>query len=321
MVEVLVTGSSGFIGNFLCDFLHKKGIAVLGIDIHQPSCTPLYLFEKCDLLDRNRFASLITQYSPKIVIHLAARTDLNGSHIDEYSVNTQGVQNLIEGIRQSSSVRRCIFTSSQLVCRVGYIPQDVLDYCPNTIYGESKVLTEKIVRDSNGGDVNWCIVRPTTVWGPGLSPHYQKFLRMIQKGRYFHVGNKHLFKSYSYIGNIVYQYAMLADAPSEHIHQQIFYLADYEPLSLREWANIIQRKLNARSIPTYPEILIRLAARVGDLLNTLGIKSFPFNSFRLNNVLTEYVFDLKNTEKICGSLPYSVDAGVDEMISWLRKND
>jgi GlcNAc-P-P-Und epimerase len=319
MAQVLITGSLGFIGRYLADYLISQGISVVGIDKMPCSGKLSYMFEQCNILDLEHLTTVILKYEPDIILHLAARTDLDEKFdIDGYAANIQGVENLISSISKSSSVKRCVFTSSQLVCKVGYIPSSDEDYQPNTLYGESKVLTEKIVREFNGDSVDWCIVRPTTVWGPGMSPHYQKFFRMIEKGRYFHVGDRPLLKSYSYIGNISHQYFMLTKALSQQIHQKTFYLADYEPLSLKNWANAIQRELEVETISTYPEFWVRLAARFGDGLNKLGWESFPFNSFRLNNVLTEYVFDLKKTERICGPLPYSVDAGVRETVSWLK---
>lgn len=320
MHRILITGSSGFIGSHLSTYLTNQGFSILGIDKDQPSSGYNYPFNQCDILDRVNLEKIILDYEPTIIIHLAARTDLHEKHsLEGYATNIQGVRNIVEIISQCPSIKRCIFTSSQLVCKVGYVPRCDEDYQPNNLYGESKVLTEKIIRQSDSGKTEWCIVRPTTVWGPGMSSHYQRFFRMIEKGRYFHVGNQPLFKSYSYIGNIVHQYFMLMQAPSEQIHRQTFYLADYKALSLRDWANAIQEQLKAKAIPTYPQSLVKIAARFGDILNLLGWKNFPFNSFRLNNVLTEYVFDLTKTEKVCGLLPYSLDEGVVKTVTWLRE--
>ena len=48
-----------------------------------------------------------------------------------------------------------------------------------------------------------------------MSPHYQRFLRMIQRGHYFHVGNNPLWKSYGYIDNTTFQYLRLLEAPAD----------------------------------------------------------------------------------------------------------
>lgn len=141
---------------------------------------------------------------------------------------------------------------------------------------------------------------------------------MIQTGRYFHIGNQKLYKSLSYVGNIVFQYQQLLEPSSGDIHGKVFYLADYEPLSLRQWADEFQKELEAPPIKTIPETVARLAARIGDFLNNIGYPKFPFNTFRLRNVLAEYIFDLKPTQKVCGPLPYGMKEGVKETAAWLK---
>lgn len=318
-LRVLVTGSSGFIGTHLVRPLISQGYALYGLDIQLPAfSTNDFQFVQCDILNASSLEQVLLDCQPRAVIHLAARTDLDGRNVSDYAANVEGVQNLMIAVANTPSVQRCIYTSSQLVCRVGYVPKDEGEYCPNTLYGESKVLTEKIVRQYDGGGVEWCLVRPTTVWGAGMKPHYQRFFRMVCQGRYFHIGRRPLYKSYSYIGNIVYQYQKLLEAPVEQIQRRMFYLADYEPIALNAWVNAFQRELGARPIPIVSEPLARIAAILGDILNTVGVKAFPFNSFRLNNILTEYQFDLAPTEKVCGSLPYSMEQGVRETAVWIR---
>jgi len=319
-MNVLVTGSSGFIGRRVVPLLIQRGHTVLGLDVrHNTIDLERFSFQECNILDERRLERIVLEFMPEYVVHLAARIDLDEKgDISGYAANIQGVENLMTIIRKTSSIKRCIFTSSQLVSRIGCVPVSDEDYHPNTLYGESKVLGEKIVRNRDGGGVAWCIVRPTTVWGPGMSPHYVKFFGMIKKGTYFHVGRRPLYKSFSFIGNIAHQYMKVMEAPAEIIHRKTFYLADYQPISLRNWTNAIQDRLGAKPIRTCPETMARMAARIGDIINVLGFREFPFNSFRLNNVLTEYQFNLSETEKVCGALPYTVDKGIEETIDWLR---
>ena len=142
---------------------------------------------------------------------------------------------------------------------------------------------------------------------------------MISDGRYFHVGRRPLRKSYGYVGNVVHQYIKLLQAPAERINTKTLYLADYTPISLREWTSLIGRELGGGPIRTIPEGLARVAAYCGDIINFLGYIDFPFNSFRLKNVLTEYQVDLSNTENICGDLPYTLQQGVRETVEWYKQ--
>lgn len=320
-MKVVVTGSSGFLGTYLVNDLITEGYEVLGIDI-KPQLIVLegFTHSTVDLRATDQLKETIHAFEPDAIVHLAARTDLDEkTTLQGYDANIQGVENLIDVIRSSPTIERCIFTSSQLVCRIGYVPSHYEDYCPSTLYGQSKVLSEQIVRQSDGGGVTWCIVRPTTVWGPGMNKHYQSFFRMLQKGLYFHIGSKPLFKSYSYVGNISYQYRKLLEIPVDKMHQNTFYLADYEPISLRAWVDAFQAELQAKPVRTLPENVAKVIAKLGDSLNYVGFSAFPFNSFRLNNILTEYQFDTTAMEKIAGSLPYSMEQGVKDTSNWLRE--
>jgi nucleoside-diphosphate-sugar epimerase len=313
-MRVLVTGSSGFIGAHVVAELRERGHEVLGVDRRAPDAV--------DILDRPRLMAAFESFRPDAVIHLAARTDLEEKlDIRGYAANIEGVENVCAAVRATGTVRRAVFTSTQLVCRVGYKPAHDQDYAPNTMYGESKVMTEKIVRREDGGGAVWCLTRPTTVWGPGMSAHYQRFLRMIRNGRYFHVGAKPLQKSFGYVRNVAWQYCRMLEVPEQEIHRRTFYVGDYRPMSLQHWANTLAAKLRGPRIRTLPLWIARTAARIGDAVNAAGFRRFPFNSFRLRNVLTEYTFDLRATETVCGAVPHSLDEAAEETARWFMALD
>ncbi len=317
--KIFITGSSGFIGNYLMIHLLKKGHKILGVDKKNPTNNAMEpFFRSCDILDSKMLNKIVSDFSPEVVIHLAARTDLNEKKdLKGYAANIEGVENLIRAIRNTDSVKRVLFTSSQLVCKVGYIPKTDNDYRPNNLYGQSKVLTERIVRENNGGGVEWCLLRPTTIWGEGMSTHYQRFFKMIQRGQYFHIGKSPLSKSFGYIGNTIHQYEKIIDAPAGQIHEKVFYIADYAPLVLQDWVNEVSKAFGTKKVKMLPKIIAHVAAKVGDIINFLGFTHFPFNSFRLNNILTVYIFNLSETQKVCGELPFTMDEGVVRTVRWL----
>ena len=65
--------------------------------------------------------------------------------------------------------------------------------------------------------------------------------------------------------------------------------------------------------------MAKLAARIGDGCKAVGWHSVPLSSFRLNNIRTEYVFNMRPIMKISGPLPYSLKTGVDETVEWMRE--
>jgi nucleoside-diphosphate-sugar epimerase len=321
MTRVLVTGTSGFIGGHVAALLAVHDYEVLGIDKREPrAAIPGVTVRTCDLLDARALRTILLEFRPEHVIHLAARTDLNEKKdLRGYAANILGVRNLARAVRCTPNVRRVLCTSTQLVCRVGYRPAHDQDFDPQTLYGASKVLTERIWRRNEGGGTEWCIVRPTTIWGPWMNPHYLTFFRMVQKGYYFHIGRGRTLKSYGYVGNAAHQLMRLLEAPAESIHGRVFYAADYQPIALEDWAEAFQRELRAPRIRRVPPAVAVAAARMGDVVNRMGMTGFPFNSFRLRNVRTPYLFDLEPTRAVCGPLPYTLQDGVAETGEWLRR--
>ena len=320
-MKVLITGSSGLIGRWIGQRLDAEGIKWAGVDrlakVEGPGSSAHY---QLDLCDREALARAFQSFQPTHVIHLAARCDLDGKTVEDYEVNRGGVEGLCEVIKATPSVARAVYTSSQLVCNVGYVPKSDTDYCPHTVYGESKVATEEAVRRLDGGSVEWCLARPTTVWGPHMGAHYQSLLKHIKKGTYFHSGSGALYKSYSYAENIAHQYYQLLLADKTQVHEQVFYMADYEPLSLRDYANRLADEMSVKRSPTVPLPVAKIIALCGDLLNACGVR-FPYNSFRLKNIRTEYIFDMSKTQAICGDLPKTFEEGVTETAKWYLEKD
>jgi GlcNAc-P-P-Und epimerase len=293
----------------------------LGVDIRSPkSGAPLgWSFAQCDILDTAKLRSIVREFAPEVVVHLAARTDIDGQSVAAYSANVEGTRNLVAAVTAAGTVERVLFASSQLVCRVGYVPRNDTDYCPINPYGESKVLSENIIREDMPQTITWCLLRPTTIWGEGMSGHYERFLRHLQAGRYFHFGQGPLLKSYGYVGNTVYQIMKFMSIDSGQIHRKTFYLSDYEPLSLTAWIDRLAQALGAAPPRSVPVVMARILGLGGDFVNWLGFTTFPLNSYRVRNILTEYIFDMAGTEKICGALPFTTDQGVIRTVRWFKE--
>ena len=268
-----------------------------------------------DIVDLNSIRSALTQFLPDVVFNFASQTDLGGQLGGNYDANVIGVKNLLQAVSETSSVKRVIWASSQLVNRPGFQPANDTSYDPVGEYGRSKMQGEMLVRAADGGGKEWIIIRPTTVWGPGMSPHYLKLLSLIQRGLYFHVGHKPLRKSYSYIENLVEQLTLLATVDASLIQRKTMYVADSEPIELHSWCNGFAAKFG-KSIPTMPLAFAKILATVGDMAAGFGIKRIPFSSERLNNICTEYVFDTAPIESICGRTRISNEEGVHRTADW-----
>src|SRR5688572_6202296 len=159
MKKFLVTGGSGFIGTNFVDALLKDGLTVLNLDASRPLKDDHNAhWKQVDILDYTSIESEILKFDPDIIVHFAAVTDLNGTTAEYYSANTRGTQNIINIAKKLTNLKKVVFTSSMYVCRPGYIPKSYDDFNPHTLYGESKVAGEKLVKAIRDPKFEWIII-------------------------------------------------------------------------------------------------------------------------------------------------------------------
>ncbi len=315
--KVLLTGASGFIGTNLLEDLLKKGYEVCNIDINKPKIEERKsVWKKVDIRDYRAFEKAVLEFNPDYLIHLAARTDLDGKTIEDYSANVAGVENLMKIVHKLPKLKKVIITSSKFVTRNGYRIKNQHDYCPHTKYGESKVETEiRVWGDEPQCD--WCIIRPTSIWGPWFGVPYRNFFDMVMRRLYFHIGHIKCHKTYGYIGNAVYQIEQLLfnDTPDEN--NKVFYIGDEPAYEINEWADEIAHELGF-NILTMPVWFVKCLAKSGDFLGLFGIH-FPMQSFRFGNMTNDGVNDMTNTYKIAPEMPYTRLQGTRATIEWIKK--
>lgn len=322
MKRVFITGASGFIGTNLVEYLLNLGFSIANYDINPPrNISQINSWINGDVLDLNFLAGQVKAFRPNYFIHLAARTDLDGADLTQYQTNTIGVLNAIKSLQECTDLRRVCFASSRLVCKIGYSPLGEGDYCPDTFYGESKMLGEKLVRENSKLiPAPWFIFRPTSIWGPWFDTPYKEFFLSIYNSHYVHPQGSKISKSFGYVGNVVYILDKLMHCDHSTVNGKTVYIADYPPMDLKDWASMIAVAANRPHPREVPVIILKVLALAGDLLKAMGYKKPPLTRFRLNNLLTNMVYDTSLTEQICGRLPYSLQDGVNETVAWLNTN-
>ena len=315
--RILVTGGSGFIGTSLVESLVRDGLTVLSLDRSQPlNRSHRSVWQSIDLLDRDALIAVFREFGPEQVVHMAARTDLDSDTVlEDYAVNTRGTVNVLDAAEQAGTVSRMLITSSMLVCRLGYRPESDTDYAPDTMYGKSKVETERIARERNPS-FEWALIRPTTIWGPYHLRLRDEFFRMLRKGLYLHPAGKPCRRSYGYVGNAVHQVRRLLEAPRKDVHGRTFYIGD-PPIELDDYIHGFSRRLTGRDARTVPYFIMKSAALCGDLLSALGWKTVPLTSYRLGNMTRDNVLDMEPTLEVTGPNPFSLEQGIEETARWL----
>ena len=319
MYRILITGGSGFIGTNLVEYYIQKGYDVLNIDIVKPKIKErIDCWKPVDICDYEELKSIIKDFAPNYILNMAARTDLDGKTIMDYSANTIGVENILKISKELQELKKIIITSSQHICPTGYYPKDQFDYAPYDNYGRSKVITEQNVW-ANKPNCDWAIIRPTSIWGPWFGVPYRNFFDMIMSKRYFHIGHCSATKTYGYVGNTIYQIDKILNTETLDENNKVFYIGDNPPIPIEDWANEIAGELGLK-IPRMPFWLLKCAAIFGDGFYKVTGKRFPMNSLRLRNMTTRNTRNLDRTYDIAPNPPYDRITGVKITLDWLKKN-
>lgn len=220
MENVLVTGGAGFIGSSLIEALLPRDIRVTVLDNFS---TGLYedikKFEKSqnfrlvngDVLDGTLLKKLLENADS--VFHLSAnpevRIGITDTEID-YKQNINATYNLLNAMRQSSSCKKIIFTSSSTVYGEALKMPTGEEYAPLvpiSLYGASKLACEAMISGfCHMFDMIGVVIRLANIVGP-RSRHgvIYDFVKKLESdsSRLEILGDGKQNKSYLYIDDCV----------------------------------------------------------------------------------------------------------------------
>ena len=82
------------------------------------------LWRWCDIKDCSKVNEIFREFNPTHVFHLAARANLNGNTVEDFSDNILGTANVIQAVNNIASLERFIHVSTQYVVRPGIYPSE-----------------------------------------------------------------------------------------------------------------------------------------------------------------------------------------------------
>ncbi|MDO8997119.1 MAG: NAD(P)-dependent oxidoreductase [Sediminibacterium sp.] len=321
MTRFLITGANGFIGTNLVTALRSNiqapyEVALLDIAAPQIELQSNETWYNTSLLDEAAVKEVFTKAQPQIVINLAALTSTEPEYIlSDYAVNMKGAEIIYQNCA-AFGVDFLVHTSSQFVNQAPGFPTSDIDYAPHTIYGESKVISEQALRNGNY-PFNWCIIRPTNIWGPFHLRYPYEFWKVLKEGKYFHPGSKPVIRSYGYVGNICWQITELIKRRNEAaISKQVFYVGD-EPMNMYDWANEFSLAITKKKVRVVPTFFVYTLALAGTVLRNFKIK-FPITLSRYKSMTTDNPAPMEKTLELLGAPPFNLKQGVAETVSWLE---
>lgn len=230
---VFITGHTGFKGTWMTQMLVMAGAKVTGYSLNPPTSPSLYEMTALDrkitsvtgdIRDREQLMQAFNRADPEIVFHLAAQPIVRDSYKNPaytYETNVMGTVNILECIRQSSTVKSFLNVTTDKVYHNnewewGYREDDPLDgYDP---YSNSKSCSELVTHSYKNsffsdGKVAVSTARAGNVIGGGDFANDRIIpdcVRASVKGEGIVVRNPHSTRPYQHVLEPLTVYLMIA---------------------------------------------------------------------------------------------------------------
>jgi nucleoside-diphosphate-sugar epimerase len=310
MLNVLVTGATGFVGRQLVPSLLAAGYRVLcpvsqrvdGLDARQVVIPRLEVMHDWhDLLQ-----------GIDVVIHLAAKVHVmkGGVPLDEFcKVNSWATNNLAEQAARCG-VKRFIFLSTIKVNGewttkgLPFTEERVSE--PKDPYAKSKQLAEQgLLALAQHTAMDVVIVRPSLIFGPGVKANFLKMMQLVDKGWPLPFGLVHNKRHFVSIENLIS--ALIAVLHEPKAANQIYLVADNEAWSLSELLRFLAKEMGKKSL-LFP---------VPGLLGALKLVGLSALSTRLFSSLE--VSNEKIKHQLGWSPPVSSAEGMSKTVRWYQQ--
>lgn len=253
--KILVTGSAGFMGSHLFDFV-KKNYAdkylIYGVDDlsggYLRNVSDRKTFTKLNLIERKKTAQYIAKLKPEIIFHFAADAAEGRSQFTPLSAldrNLTAYMNvLVPAI--NNGLKKMVLISSMSVYGKQQAPfTETMKPEPEDVYGIMKMTMEEVTRVmAQVYGYNYLIFRPHNVYGPrqNVADPYRNvisiFINTLLKNKSYYIYGDGLQKrAYTYIDDIT---PIIAKTSlTKKFHNHIFNIGSDEVVTLNQLSDEI----------------------------------------------------------------------------------
>ena len=247
-MKIFITGASGFIGSHLVPILEQLHT------VHQMTS---------DLLDFDAVKQEVQLANPDVIVHLAARTEVEKSFYEQISfsqVNYIGSVNLIEAAKDCNNLKNFVFASTMEVYGWQPISDEVVD-CgspkqsvafdehtqpnPNAPYAVAKYAVEKYleyIHRSQG--FPFTAIRQTNSYGRKDNDFFvtEQIITQMLRGDVVNLGYAEPYRNFLFINDLLAAWCAVIDNPVR-CQGKIFTLGPDAPVKIKDYANMIADKL------------------------------------------------------------------------------
>ncbi|MFA4905547.1 MAG: dTDP-4-dehydrorhamnose reductase [Candidatus Margulisiibacteriota bacterium] len=134
---ILITGANGMVGSYVKEVFSEEELALTDVP-------------EMDVTDKKCVLSIMEKYKPKIVLHLAAETDVDKceKEVDHaFRTNALGVQNVVLACQQYDAELVYISTGGVFNGKPKQLHTEFDPPSPLNIYSAAKYAGEKIIRN------------------------------------------------------------------------------------------------------------------------------------------------------------------------------
>jgi nucleoside-diphosphate-sugar epimerase len=330
MPNILITGSSGFIGSFLVEEALKRDFTVFA-GIRKSSSRsylqdPRIRFAILDITEKGRIMDFLLDQKQKgitfdYIIHNAGITKAKKTD-DFYKVNYSFTRNLVEALIESGIIPLKFVYISSLAA---FGPGDPVSLLPVMLsdtpkpvdeYGKSKLEAEKYITSLN--DFPWLIIRPSGVYGPREKDYFVYF-QTIGRGLEPYIGYKPQILTFIYVRDLV---RLILDAAVSDIRGKAYFVTDGKQYDSREFAAITKKHLKKKTLSfTLPAGLVGGIALLLEKAFSLGGSMPTLNTDKFNIMKsTNWTCQVDVLQKdFSFKAEYDLDLGVKEVLEWYKK--
>jgi nucleoside-diphosphate-sugar epimerase len=208
-MKILVTGASGFIGNFLLVALRDAGHKVRAASRSRVEQRGIDYVSAPELGPNADWSRALN--GADVVVHLAGRAHVPSKNADAeteevyFRINTEGTRALAEQAA-AAGLKHFVFLSS---CHAVGAESEVqitekTQSTPLTAYGRSKLEAERATRKAlQHTACAWTILRPPLVYGKGNKANFGLLLKLVKSGIPLPLASVRNRRSFIYVENLV----------------------------------------------------------------------------------------------------------------------